>query len=349
MRITLYWLTFLFLSLLSCRKDDSAPLDAYWQKEDPALHGFQPDSLQLARTNAAGLTNLYALLVVRHNKLVVEDYFHGKGPNDLLHLRSITKTITSALAGIALEAGALPGIDTSIKPFYPDLISGAKDSITLRHLLNMSSGLSWDEETEVVDLIENRITDPVRTLLSRNLSDPPGAAFNYNSVSPHVVAQMLAKLTQQTLLAYAEDRLFAPLSITRKNWERDPQGAEWGGFGLQLTARDLAKFGQLYLNGGAWEGRQIVPPDWVAQSAIKQIQPGTANSAGYSFQWWTSTSLGTPIFYGQGFGGQGLFLIPEKDLLIVALQDPFVSFDQSARQWNDLVGKVFYPVYRAAN
>lgn len=220
-------------------------------------------------------------------------------------------------------------------------------TITVRHLLNMSSGLSWEEDTEVLDAIEHRIPNPVQYILDKELVAEPATQFNYNSLSPHVVAHILAENTQQSLLDLSREKLFEPLGIQKIAWSKDPQGAEWGGFGLQLTARDLAKFGQLYLNGGTWQGTHIVPRKWVEQSAIPQIQPFSPTT-GYSLQWWTSENLDLPIYYGQGYGGQALMIVPGKNLIVVAVQHYLVTNEQHIVQWNNFVQKVFLPVYNAA-
>lgn len=344
----IYFLLFSCLStFLACQKGDITPVDSYWNTEDPALHHFDVDTLSAALAAAGLLPNFYAVLVARDGKLVAEKYYNGKKAHDLFHLRSITKNITSALTGIALSEGYLDSVDVSIKSYFPGQINGEKEAITIRHLLNMTSGLTWDENKEINGLIDHKIPDPLDYLLSRELSDAPGSTFNYNSLSPHVIARILTEETGKSLPALATENLFRPLGIERYEWLTDPQGAAWGGLGLQLTARDLAKFGQLYLNEGNWEGRRLIPASWVRQSAEAQIETYSPTS-GYSFLWWTSRNQGTPIYYGQGYGGQALMLIPEKNLLVVAFQEYYVPSEQSALQWKNFVEKVFLPVFRAA-
>ncbi len=344
-------LVLLFLTLLivsGCKKEQIFIDDNFWVEEDPALHGFDVKALDSVLQNAANLPNFYALLVIRNQKLVAEEYYKGKNANDLFHLRSITKNFTSALSGIAIQEGLLDSADMPIKKYFPAFIHGDKEAITIRHLLNMASGLEWDENEEIIDLIEHKIPKPVEYLLAKDLSEQPATRFNYNSLSPHVVAHIITKETNQSLHAYAKEKLFDPLGIKRFEWQKDPQGADWGGFGLQLTARDLAKFGQLYLNGGVWEGQQVVPQEWVQESANQQIGI-SGTTSGYSFQWWISRGLGAPIYYGQGFGGQALMLVPEKNLMVVAFQEYFVMNDQHTQQWRNFVEKVFVPIINAAN
>lgn len=296
---------------------------------------------------AAELPNFYALLVIRDQKIVAEAYYKGRSADDLFHLRSITKNFTSAATGITLEEGKIADVDASLQPYYPDLLQGEKAGITIRQLLNMASGLEWDEEREVIPLIEHRVPDPISYLLTKPLVDTPAVTFNYNSLSPHVVADVLVRETGTPLPEIVETRLFKPLGIERYAWTTDPKGAAWGGFGLQLRARDLAKFGQMYLNGGRWESEQLVPAAWVEQSERRQIQfPGS--TGGYSYQWWISNTLDSPLYYGQGYGGQALMLMPEKNMLVVAFQEYFVDGEQQNRQWRNFVDQVFLPIYGAA-
>ena len=136
----------------SCPKE---PLieDDYWSVEDPLKLGFDKEGLNTALDNADGLSNFYSLLVIRNNKIAVEEYYNGKNANDLFHFRSITKNISSALAGIALEEELIDSVDTSLSKYYPDLITGDKETITIRNMLNMSSGVKWGENDEIIDVL----------------------------------------------------------------------------------------------------------------------------------------------------------------------------------------------------
>jgi len=154
----------------------------------------------------------------------------------------------------------------------------------------------------------------------------------------------LTQQTEQSLKELANDQLFGPLGIKKFAWSQDTEGAEWGGFGLQLTARDLAKFGQLYLNDGIWEKQEIISPVWIEQSTQKQI---AATNSDYSLQWWISRTSETPIYFGHGYGGQLLFLIPENNLLVIGLHEYFVSNEQSNQQSSNFIEQVFNPIFQA--
>ena len=331
--------------LIACNKETIEP-DDFWEVVSPESQGLDADSIEKAVDRAASLNNFYALLVVKNQKLVVEEYFKGKKSSDLFHLRSVTKNVTSALAGIAFGDQLLDGLEQSIQPFFPDQVQGDKSAITLGHLLNMTSGFQWDEDVEVLDLIEHRIADPVDNVLSRSLTSTPGSTFNYNSASPHIVSYIIRQQANQSFLDYAKKELFDPLGIEQFAWTKDPQGAVWAGFGLQLRARDLARFGQLYLNNGAWQGKQIVPESWVEMSANAQVDiPGAGSD--YSLQWWISGSLDTPLYFGLGYGGQVLMLLPEKNMMVIALQESLVSLEDNQAQWNRFASEVFPTIYRS--
>ena len=340
------WLPIMFSILIlgSCQEDNETPTDGREIDREQLLQsGLNPDSVATALKNAEKLPNFYGLLVVKDGEVVVEEYFKGKTKDDHYHLRSITKNFTSALTGIAIHEGLLDSLDMSITSHFSEL-DPSKDAVTVRHLLNMSSGLQWDETNEVIPLIEHQIQVPVTNYLSRSMVDAPGSTFNYSSVSPHVVAAMISERTNSTLKAYAQSKLLESLAIDDIKWEKDPQGNEWGGFGLQLLPEDLVKFGQVYLNGGVWEGEQIVPASWIQISQSSQIAlPG--GNTGYSLQWYVTDNIKYKVYYGQGFGGQGLLLIPEKSMMIISLQEYLVSFQQSGVQWRGFLEDVFNPIF----
>ena len=342
------WLLLLILVFIAaCKKEEVLPDDGFWITGNPADYNFNTAALDSAIQNATALSDFYALLVIRDERLIVEKYYDGHTSSSLFQLRSITKNVTSALTGIALAEGSIPDVDVRLKEYYPGQISGSKDSIRLRDMLNMASGLEWDEDQEINAITENKVSNSVEYLLARNLATAPGTVFNYNSLSTHVVGDIIYKQTGSQLNQFAEQKLFEPLSIQAYQWQRDPEGRNWGGFGLQLRARDMAKFGLLYLNNGLWEGRQVVPQAWVQASASPQIQT-SGSVTGYSYQWWTSTGLSSDIYYGSGYGGQGLFIVPEKNLIVIAFQRHNGSADASTQRWNDMVSKVFIPVFKAA-
>ena len=336
-----------FLILASC-SNSSTELeeDTASNPMVPEVDGLDKSLLETAIVNARNATNFYALAVIKDENVVVEEYFRSKNSNTLFQIRSITKNFTSALAGIAIDQGVLSNLDMQIKEVYPSLTLGSKCDITLRHLLNMSSGLIWNEQQEVVDLLEGRIEDPITDFLSRELEYSPGTNFNYNTLSTHIVGNLIEINSGNTFKAFAKTHLLAPLEIDSFSWETDFDGRVWGGTGLGLKMADVAKFGQLYLNKGSWNGEQLVPQEWVALSATEQISI-PQSSSGYGLQWYVAENLDKKVFFGQGYGGQALMLIPDENMMIIAFQEHLVNNEQHMAQWNNFLNLVFTPIYQA--
>ncbi len=333
----------LFVLFISCEKEEGVePIDTYWQTDKPAFHGFNTSDLQTAIDNARQSSSLQALLIVRNNKLLVEEYFNGRQVNDLFQLRSITKNFTSALTGIAIEEGILESVDNPIASHFPDIeMIGGKEQITMRHLLNMTSGLEWSENNEIIPLINHEIPNAISTILSRPSADMPDNRFNYNSLSPHIASYIIRLRSNTDFDTYAEEELLEPLGIGNYAWEKDTENRVWGGFGLQLTARDLAKFGQLYLNKGTWEGKEVLSADWVELSLSSQIT--ISDAVDYSLHWWVNSSS----IYGYGYGGQSLILVPDKDLIIIGLQEYRVLGEQETQQWKFFSEEVLQTILNA--
>jgi len=256
---------------------------------------------------------------VRHGYIVYERYFQG-GRDTPRALWSVTKSVLSTLVGIALDRGLIRSIDQPMLDFFPEFsgrpLNPEVRKITLRHLLTMSDGISG----EALDflLTEGKLSGPLR--------HEPGTGFYYNSMSPQVLAIILTRVTGQKVRDFAMRRLFWPLGIFEVRWfEQD--GFSLGAFGLELTTRDAAKLGLLFLDRGRWAGRRIVSPEWIAEATRAQIRvPRSAEFAAltgpyftdqYGYYWWIRPRPGAPAYMAQGFGGQFLYIIPDLDLVAV--------------------------------
>ncbi len=345
MRICLY-LCFL-MPLHQCHKADTqTDSEVFWTQTTPAEVGLNPELIKEATDNAKRLSNLFSLLVIKNGKIVVEEYFSGHDSRDKFHLRSITKNITSAATAIAIERKVLDSLEASITPHFSQYAAKDKESVTIQNVLNMQTGIEWSEDEEVIALIDHLIEDPIADQLDRDFTVAPGSAFNYNSANPHLLAEMIANRSGQSYEQFVRENVFDAVGISDVEWERDPQGRVWGGFGLQMRARDLARFGLLYLNDGIWAGQEVVPQPWVQKSAVGQTETPYENTF-YSLQWWISDTRDTPLFYGQGYGGQGLLLLPEHDMMVIVFQKHLVTSDISSRQWSDFISQVFNPIFSA--
>jgi len=249
---------------------------------------------------------------------------------DLHTLQSVTKTITSAIIGVAVTRGDFPSLDTPVLSFFDASkvanVDDRKRRMTVRHLLTMTAGFDWNEQLSYADprntgtqLEES--DDWVKFTIDRPMSDEPGARFNYNSGASELLAYIFRKATKVDVEEYGARYLFAPLGIERWYWKRIPMGLADTEGGLYLEARDLAKIWYLFLKNGAWDGRQIVSPEWVKQSVAPAIAVSPApNAPKYGLKWWLAPDPRDStrfVWAGSGFGGQLPLAFPNDDMVVV--------------------------------
>jgi CubicO group peptidase (beta-lactamase class C family) len=286
--------------------------------------------------------NAHAVLIARHGKLVYERYFTGDDWAWATHLgrvayhaglkhdlRSITKSITSLLVGVAVDRGWIKNLDEPVFAFFPehsDLRTADKDRITVRHLLTMSAGFSWNEFLPYSDPAnsERRMIDAAdqyRYVLEQPLVRPPGQTYRYNGGLTALLAAIVHKVSDRPVDVLARDELFEPLGIDKVDWVRYASGTPNAASGLRMRPRDLARIGQLVLNHGLWKDRQIVSERWIEQSITPQI-----NGEGlffYGFQWWLGRSLVErhEITWASavGYGGQRMYIVPSLGLVVVVM------------------------------
>lgn len=256
---------------------------------------------------------LLSYLVIRNGYLIFEGYPDPEySESTLKHVWSVTKSFTSALVGMALGAGNLTSLDELVVDFFPDKtianLDEDKQSITVEHLLTMTAGFEWSSSTDPDDMMDS--PDWIQYVLDKPMVDVPGETFNYNSGGSHLLSAIVNRTTGIPTQSYADTRLFQPLGISDYEWIIDPQGIAAGHIGLNITPRDMAKFGFLYLNNGTWDGEQLVPSTWV--SASTQVQ---APGQDYGFQWWIDPSY--DAYYAYGRDGQYIWVQPKNDLIVV--------------------------------
>ena len=296
-----------------------------WREAFPEDHGLDSKQLNAARDHlSVHVPHMDSLLVVRGGYLVFEHYDRGDA-RTLRNVKSVTKSVTSALIGIALSTGDLDSIDELIGHLLPETFATVDDrrkrDITLRDLLTMRSGLEWAEYG--ADTVQ-MTTSPnwVQYVLGHALIRTPGTEFNYSTGDTQLLAAVLGKQTEMSALDYADLYLFGPLGITQRTWPADPQGINVGGAELALTSRDMAKFGYLYLNRGVWDGAQIIPETWIDESHVYHTMFDPASGAecdvlGYGFLWWLRPQGDADSAIAVGFGGQFVYVIPALDMVVV--------------------------------
>jgi CubicO group peptidase (beta-lactamase class C family) len=294
---------------------------AAWQSTSPAAQQLDGDLLlKLGDILEADFPEVHSLLVIRHGYLVFERYYRGYDANKPHEIRSATKSVISALIGIALKEGYLTSLDQKIVELLPEYFESntdlRKNAMTVRHLLTMTSGLEADEKDSNFWHFRSK-PDWALATLELPLLHEVGQKFCYDSMANHLLSVILTKQTGMNALAYAQTRLFEPLGINVEDWPADPQGNSEGGAGLILTPREMAKFGYLYLNEGFWEGKEIIPEWFVRESIQVHSEGGNPEPAAYGYLWWVIPRFKPFAYCAAGYGGQYIFVVPDNDLVIV--------------------------------
>jgi CubicO group peptidase (beta-lactamase class C family) len=291
---------------------------------------------------------IHAILIERGGQLIYEEYFDGfderlgqslghmSMTRESLHdIRSASKSVVSALVGIAIAEKAIPSLDAPVMDWfseYPDLKNNERRRLTLRQLITMTSGLEWNESRPYSDPNNDaiRMTHemlPLHYVLSRPMPKSPGSEFNYNSGLAEVAAAVVERATKTSLNEYTRIKLFEPLGISHYEWVGNLAGKPEAASGLRLRARDFAKFASLYLHGGLWQGKQVLPHDWVEVSTRRSFRfPSTRTEegdSGYGYFWWyfcypTKAGL-VEVRTAFGNGQQWAFVMPGLDMAVISL------------------------------
>jgi CubicO group peptidase (beta-lactamase class C family) len=298
--------------------------DTEWRTSTPEEQGIDSALiLSMLQEIQQQDLNIHSVLIIRHGHLVTEAYFPPYNEEIKHPVYSVTKSVTSAMTGIAIQNGQIENVQQNVLDFFPEIAREAKDKylkeITIEHLLTMSAGFN----TTTLPNFSNKDAsfDTVKHLLTYDsVLRKPGETFFYDSGSPHLMSAIIQKTSGLTLEAYANTELFGPLGITDYGWQSDPQGITTGNSGLNLRPRDMAKLGYLYLHNGQWNEKQIVPAEWVQTSTTAHMETeglimmNAAEDDGYGYYWWIDSFGG---YSAHGFGGQYIFVLPELDMIVV--------------------------------
>lgn len=347
------------ISLFGCSPIPERSVRYHYQKPDQStdfstadLMNVGMDTSRIIRLTelilADSIPNTHSLLIYKDSKLVYENYFagkdqkYGKGLGYIEHsayqlhdCRSISKSVVSACLGIALQNGMITSIDEPLEKYFPELRDcndSVKKQMTIRHLLTMTSGLSWQEVGTYgspfnPEIQMNLRFNPIKYILKKPVKSVPGTAWNYNGGNTQLLAEIIARQSGLTIDRFAEKYLFAPLDIKHYEWvplalDERPEAAS----GLRLSSRDMLKFGVLYMNKGKWNGEQILDSTWVEMSLKDHVRRTDLSKfnikgGGYGYQFWTySDTLGTKpirIIEAKGNGGQSILFCSSLNLMIV--------------------------------
>ena len=301
--------------------------------------GLNADAIDAA---ARSLPRLHSLLVSQRGELIFERYYNRRRPEQPANIKSAAKSVISALVGIALDRGLIADVRTPIVTFFPEVARDpdpGKKAITVEDLLTMRSGLEGTSNRNYGAWVTSR--NWVEHALARPMFAPPGAIMEYSTGNTHLLSAILTKASGKSTWQFANDVLANPLGFTLASWPRDPQGIYFGGNDMLMTPRQMVAFGELYLNRGRANGRQIVPERWVARSCEgrrREFRPGERFGRGaanpfpdpmrdrqYGYLWWVYNIGGHETCFAWGYGGQYIFVVPDLDLVIVTTASPDVS------------------------
>lgn len=304
----------------SCKSESPAP-GLQWPSAPPEEQGFDSAELAAVVEQIDDLDlPIDSVQVVRNGVLILDAYFYPYVGDRKHDVASVTKSVTSALVGIAVDRGLLT-LDQGLLATFPELAppasSDGKADIDLRDLLTMTSGLDCGLSPGEPELYETIASDHfVKYALELPMAAPAGTQWAYCSPGSHLLSAMIAKASRMSTLDFAKNNLFGPLGITDVTWPADPQGVTYGWGDLQLHPHDMARIGQLFLNEGSWDGMQVVSKDWVERASESFIVTDDGKT-GYGYQWWVLAGPFEGVYEARGRSGQAIIVWPDKDLVAV--------------------------------
>lgn len=267
-----------------------------------------------------------SLLVIKDNKLVLESYCRDLADRDRLsNIKSVTKSVTSILFGIAIDKGFFePDLNRTVYSYLPQYFDSVnlKRSITLYHMLTMRTGLKWHDKEHTPDLFNtSRFPSSLRIVLQKSMEFPPGRWFNDNEGTSQIISGMITDTTGISLEEFAVENLFSKIGISNFYWEKHTDGLNYGAIGLYLNSRDMAKIGQLMARNGIWNSEQVVSSDWLNSSTSVQLSEAYTLFEPIGFYWWIRPD--NNAFCAIGQGGQFIYVVPSKNLVIVHTAFPY--------------------------
>lgn len=313
-------------------------------RSTPEAEGVSSEGIiQFMDAVEAGRNEIHSFVILRHGKIISEGWWSPYG-KDLRHVMfSVSKSFTSIGVGIAIAEKKLK-LNDKVYTFFPesmpDTLSAYMKEMTVEHLLKMTTGMNTDPIFGA-----RAAKDWPKTFLSSPVENKPGSVFKYNNMATFMLSAIVQKATGEKLVDYLKPRLFDPLGVTNYKWDDTPDGYTLGAIGLKITSHDMAKFGQLMLQKGNWQGKQLVPSSWVEAATIFQIQGNAPENPtpkefndweqGYGYQFW----LGREKSYrADGLGGQFIIVLPEKDAVVV-----LTAAASNTQKELDLVWKYLVP------
>ena len=281
-----------------------------------------PDALPVLNQQAQALDRVHAVVVAYDGNIIHEHYQGGPGVAEPTNVKSLSKTVLAAVTGAAIEAGVIESVEQPMVALLDSVPSAADpqvNDITVAHLLAQQAGLERTSGSNYGAWVAS--AHWVNDALTRPFVDRPGGRMLYSTGTSHLLSAALTQASGESTLALAQRLLGEPLGIAIPPWPQDPQGIYFGGNDMQLSPRALIAIGELYRNDGVANGQRVLPEGWVEDSWTPRGQsPWTGD--GYGFGWFITTLAGEHVAYGRGYGGQALYVIPEREMTVVITSDP---------------------------
>lgn len=314
----------------------------------PDKEGLDSKLVREIYNDASHLETIYSLLILKNNKLIAEKYFNAGSIDQLSKRASVTKSYISALTGIAIDKGFLENTNQKMLDFFPEvkdqITDKRKKEITLRLMLQMQDGYPWEEsDKKYWDAIWSG--EYITKIESIPLSADPGTLFQYSNLTSNWIATIVTRAVKTDLKSFGEKHLFSLIDSKIGDWNRDVDGNYIGSGDIEFTARDMSKFGLLYLNGGKYKGERIISENWINESlknyagkinsvGIKNNELGRYfENIGYGFQWWQAEVGDHKFNFAWGHGGQLIVLLKDLNMIIVTTADPFWGKDLHFQSW----------------
>jgi CubicO group peptidase (beta-lactamase class C family) len=298
-------------------------------------------SFDAAIANAQSMPRLHSLLISHRGDIMLERYFNGTAANDIANVKSVSKSLISALVGIAIERGYIQSVREPIAQYFDEAewagTSAADTTITIEDLLTMQAGLETTSNRNYGAWVLS--PNWIDFALSQPVTGDPGTRMQYSTGNTHLLSAILTRATKMSTLDFARSHLSEPLGFRLASWPQDPQGIYFGGNDMELTPRQMLTVGDLYLNNGLSNGRQVVPAQWIAASLQRRTESPREEGRYYGYGWWIRDMAGHEAPYAWGYGGQFILLVPSLQLVVVTTSSSNPGPDRRShtRRMYDLV------------
>jgi len=322
------------LLLLSCKKESNSVATTLSPAEMERLEEIADEAGQIA--------SIRSLLIQYDDETIIERYYHYANALMKDDVMSVTKSVTSALIGIAVDKGYIENVDQTLSDFLEGVVEPdeQRGAITIRQLLMMSCGLEWHGLTTSEDYLAwIDAPDQLTYILDKPFDHTPGVDFNYSDGAAHLLSAILTEATGQSAHDFARQYLFEPLGIDNTAWGEDNRGYTIGSTQLQISANNMLKFGNLFLHKGMWNGERIISREWIETSTATHLSTHNAIPYGsnYSYLWWVGEYRDHSFYFANGYGGQFIVVVPDFKLVVVATANWRYSDQEAGQYWYQII------------